>query len=135
MTKPFNKAFEALEKLLKEAARTLKRCRFARHDLPDKMRSAWPEVVRNAADAYGYTPLKVTPTVPSPGEIDRMNRAVMWLLHVPEDDRRIVWGRAERYTWRDMEHIERVSVVTLTKRHQEALEAILVGMIERERAT
>ena len=68
------------------------------------LRSAMPTPVRDAADAYGYTPTRTRPPAPSPGAIDRMEQAIAWLLWLDPEDQRLVWARACRIPWRHLCH-------------------------------
>ena len=74
-----------------EAAQTLKR-------LPDRERgmlrngaTAWPDFLRKAIEAYGYSGPARARLVPSPGAIDRMEETLGWLIAWPRrEDMRVV---------------------------------------------
>jgi hypothetical protein len=87
-----------VEERFEDAARTLRR-------LPDKRvpgyKSGWPEVVRSAADAYGWEPATTPRLSPSPQAISQMEEVFGWLAWIEgEDTKRIVWLRAEGVRWK-----------------------------------
>ena len=62
-----------------------------------KMRSFNLDVVRNAAEAYGWESGKVRPAAPSAAHITRMDAALRWVQLIPQDRyvlRRIVGARS-----------------------------------------
>ena len=62
-----------------------------------RMKSSSLEIVRSAAEAYGWTGARVRPPVPQADTISRMDEAMGWLRLVPEDRyvlRRIVGARS-----------------------------------------
>lgn len=64
---------------------------------PADARAAWPEVVHEAAEAYGYTGERLRPAVPSAAHITRMDEALRWVALIPPDRvvlRRIVGARS-----------------------------------------
>jgi hypothetical protein len=89
-----------IEDRFEEAAYTL------RH-LPERNRprgyaSSWPPFVRDAMQAYGYTPEAPMRIVPSAAAITRMEECFDWLLILEPEDARIVWLRAEGVRWRQV---------------------------------
>ena len=81
--------------------------------LPAGYRSNWPEVLVNAAEAYGYGPITIKAPVPSARKVTRMDEAFGWMKLVPEDrinHRRILLLRAltspitgrHRHSWRSI---------------------------------
>lgn len=64
--------------------------------------SAWPPIVREAMQAYGWedAPLHVGP--PSAKHISEMDEALRWLLWLERDEVRIVWLRACGIRWKAM---------------------------------
>ena len=98
---------------LEEAAETLRR-------LPAGLRrprlTSWPEVVRDSAGLIGpSSDRRNRPAAPTPGAIDRMDRALLWLLACDDEARRLVWARACRVPWRRLEDLDGRSHVTLRK--------------------
>lgn len=103
----------AIRAALEEAAETLKR-------MPPGLRrprlTSWPDVVRDSAGLLGPSPDRRTrPAAPTPGAIDRMDRALLWLLACDAEARRLVWARACRVPWRKLEDMDGRSHVTLRK--------------------
>jgi len=113
---------------LREAAATLKRMKLERWDYPSQRLAWWPEVVRQASDAYGYQETHVARSAPAPAAIDRMEEALKWLLWLENGHQKLVWGRAERLTWRQLEVADGRSRETLRKAHDMAL-AVIVGRL------
>jgi hypothetical protein len=79
--------------------------------LPAGYRTAWPEIVVDAAEAYGYGQLAQRPPVPTARRVTQMDEAFGWLKLLPADritHRRILLLRAltspitgrHRHTWR-----------------------------------
>lgn len=99
--------------LLREAADTLRRLPSA---LARPRLSSWPAVVRDSAAALsGSDSVRRSPIPPSPQAIDRMDRALGWLLSCDEEARRLVWARATGISWRRLEDLDGRSHVTLRK--------------------
>lgn len=112
---------------LVEAAATLKRMKVERWDYPSQRLAWWPDVVRRASEAYGYYEPDTLAGAPDPAAIDRMEEVLGWLLWLAEDgQQRLVWARAERLTWRQLETRDGRSRETLRKAHDKAL-AVIVG--------
>ena len=61
---------------------------------PIGFRPSWPEIVRQAAEAYGYDSARARPAPPAPDAIDRMDAALDWLNLVSDEDRRLLWAWA-----------------------------------------
>lgn len=113
---------------LREAAATLKRMRLEKGDYPNQRLAWWPEVVRQASEAYGYHAAKTVRIMPDPAAIDRMEEALRWLLWLDNGNQRLVWARAEKITWRQLETADGRSRETLRKAHDAAL-AVIIGRL------
>lgn len=103
----------AIRAALEEAAETLRR-------LPAGLRrprlTSWPDVVRDSATLLAPSAAgRPRPAVPTPGAIDRMDRALTWLLACDPEARRLVWARACRVPWRRLEDLDGRSHVTLRR--------------------
>lgn len=109
---------------LAEAASTIKALRLSSRDFPSNKATYWPDVVRDAMEAYGYDAPKFSRETPSAEAITRMDRALRWLLWIDQDQRRIAWARAEGIPWRKLEDWDGRSRTTLQKVHNEAIDAI-----------
>jgi hypothetical protein len=81
-----------------EAARTLRA--LPDKDRPKQLGTNWPDVVRDACEAYGWDTALTPRLTPSAAEISRMEECFTWLSWLDPRDRRIVWLRAEGVRWR-----------------------------------
>ena len=112
----------AIKDRLKEAADTLRR-------LPPGMRRArltgWPDVVRQAAEAYGYGTVATRLAAASPAAITRLDETLIWLFCLDVEARRIAWARASGVPWRKLEDMDGRCHVTLRRVHDRAVLAIL----------
>jgi hypothetical protein len=91
---------------------------------PSGLRSQWPDVIHRVEEAYGWTEKRVRPPRPSPAEITRMDEAIGWLLWLNPDQRKVVWARSMRLSWRRIEDMDGRSVRTLQNIHLTALQNI-----------
>ena len=57
--------------------------------------TSWPDYKPDPNTAYGYEDVKVTPPIPSPAAIRRMEEVLVWLQLAPVEYRRLLWFRAE----------------------------------------
>ena len=117
---------------LREAAATLKLMRLGRWDYPSQRTAWWPDVVRSAFDSYPDEKTKTRDAVPDPAAIDRMEEVLRWLLWMEDGERKLVWLRAERITWRQLETRDGRSRETLRKLYDKAL-AVIVGRLADKR--
>ncbi|MFN4281182.1 MAG: DUF6362 family protein [Alphaproteobacteria bacterium] len=117
-----------IEARLEEAAKTLVALKLTIRDIPSRQLVRWPEVVRGALDAYGFTPQRPRVAAPSPAAIDRADETVAWLLWMSAEERRIVWARACKIAWRKLEDLDGRSHTTLRKVRVAGLDAILARL-------
>lgn len=114
--------------LLREAADTLKRLP---RGLAGPRLSSWPAVVRDSVSLMAAPVSERTRQAPpAPQAIDRMDRALVWLLSCDEEARRLVWARANGVPWRKLEDIDGRSHVTLRKivgRGHDQIRALIVA--------
>lgn len=107
-----------IEDRFEEAASVLRR-------LPDPRPmgyfSAWPPIVRAAAEAYGWEPSRTMRVPPTPQGITRMEECFMWLLWLDSDDAKIVWLRAEGMRWKPICYRLGISRATAWRRWAAAL--------------
>jgi hypothetical protein len=114
---------ENTKQRLVEAADALRR--LSMHGIkPSGLRSQWPDVIHRVEEAYGWTVGRVRPPRPSPAEITRMDEAIGWLLWLDADQRKVVWARSMRLSWRRIEDMDGRSVRTLQNIHMAALQRI-----------
>ena len=119
-------AIAAIEDRLIEAARTMRRLALTPRDRPMDYVSAWPAVVQTVWEAGldpDGKPVKPRPVkiAPSPQHIDRMNEAIEWLFALPAEQRRLVWARAMRVRWKQLEFEFGQSRQWLSRRYKDAL--------------
>jgi len=114
MRAPKIEAPDPVAAALREAADTLRR-------LPPAVRrprlTSWPDLVRDSAAslAAGAEGRRPRPAAPTPGAIDRMDRALGWLLACDAEARRLVWARACGVPWRRLVELDGRSHVTLRR--------------------
>ena len=84
---------------LEEAAETLKRLPMTGLK-PREYGDAWPTVIHDAMDAYGWDEAVVRLGPPSAEAITRMDEALQWLRWLEPNDARLLWLRAVRVPWR-----------------------------------
>lgn len=85
------------EAALAEAVDTLRRLPAAR---VGACLTLWPAIVRAAHEAYGYEGLRARRAPASPEAITRLDRALDALRRLEADDQRLVWSRANGFSWR-----------------------------------
>lgn len=130
-TASFAAVFETVKAQLREAAATLKRMRLEKGDYPSQRTAWWPDIVREATDAYGYNNTSTTLGAPAPAAIDRMEEALRWILWLEDSSQRIVWARAEKITWRQLEAHDGRCRDTLRKLHDRGLAVIVERLARR----
>lgn len=118
------KTVAEIELDLREAGRILKRTPFAKGSHPAELRAAWPDVVREAIDAYGYTKVRCRGGIPSPLELDRMDEAWGWLWHVKGQERQIIFARANGISWRTLRAFYGLSIPNLQMIHAAGIATI-----------
>jgi len=64
--------------------------------------SAWPPIVHEAMQAYGWENVRVQPGPPSARHISEMDEALRWLMWLERDEVRIVWLRACGIRWKNI---------------------------------
>ena len=86
-----------VEERLVEAAAVLKR-------LPEEKVqgyfSAWPDVVHDHNESFGWHDPVLRRPWPSPGSIDRMDETMQWLQWLDPDVAKICWFRAAGKRWK-----------------------------------
>lgn len=107
--------------MLEEAVDTLKR--LPSQSIKAKL-SSWPDVVKSTAETYASMPNFIKPAAASPDAIDRLDLVLDGLIKLNAQERRIVWARASKISWRKLEQYENLSHTTLRKHHQSGLERL-----------
>ncbi len=62
--------------------------------------NAWPPIVREAMDAYGWEDAHIHPGPPSARQITEMDEVMLWLMGLEREEVRIVWLRANGIRWK-----------------------------------
>lgn len=111
---------------LREAASVVQRLPIGAGTRPAGFGTAYPAIVRDVAEAYGYGEALAPRLRPTAEEIGRADQAIAWLWWLEAEERRIVWARANRVTWRWLERKDPAQRTerTLRKVYNEALEEI-----------
>ena len=126
---------------LEEAGATLLALRLG-DGRPASLRAAWPEFVRDAKEAYGYTGERVRPAIPDASAITRMDEALAWIGLIPSDRyvlRRIVGARAlvspanqrHLYTWRRLGRAFHCDHKAAQRWHGQGIDLIAAGLAQR----
>jgi DNA-directed RNA polymerase specialized sigma24 family protein len=63
--------------------------------------NTWPAIQRETWEAY-FDDERVLHIPPSPDAIDRMEEAMRWVLWLSEEERHLVWMRAEGWEWKEI---------------------------------
>ena len=63
--------------------------------------NVWPAIKREAQEIY-TDPDRVLRFPPTPEAIDRMEETLRWVLWLEEQQRHLVWMRAEEWEWKDI---------------------------------
>ena len=110
---------------IREAAETLKR--LPNHHPGRRYRGAWPDILRNPNEAYGYSPLDPRPAAPSAGAIDRMDEVVLeWMKHLESNDVKLLWSWALGVPARAMAARLRIHRATVHRRRLAAMKRLAV---------
>ena len=70
-------------------------------DWPSSKTGYWPDVIQNFYDAYGYTAPTVR-VIPTARQISRLDEVIEWMSWLPPEYARIIWARAEGFSWRQI---------------------------------
>ena len=64
--------------------------------------NVWPELARDAWEAYPEETPEYRPLPPSPHAVERMLETMRWMQWLQVEQRHLVWMRAERYRWKEI---------------------------------
>jgi hypothetical protein len=89
-------------RLMERAIKTLRA--LPEPDRPRTLSGAWPDIVRDAIDAYGYTQASMPRFRPSPHDVSVMLDVLNWITWLEQQnggkrDARIIVARAFGYPW------------------------------------
>lgn len=98
------------------------------HRLPADRRqgyfNTWPAFVRKEWEAFSADEKIYRPILPSPDAIDRMLEVMRWMQWLREEQRHLVWMRAQGYCWRDITGRFGCDRSTAWRRWQKAIETV-----------
>lgn len=108
--------------------------------------SGWPEFVREAIEAYGWTEEAPRPRTPSAAAITRMDKAYRWLTLIPNDRyvlRRIVGARSlvhpltekHVFSWRRLGMTLGADHKAVQRWHGDGIALIVAGLRREAAAT
>ena len=108
-----------------------------------KLRTSSLDIVRSAAEAYGWGEGRLRPPVPSAAKIDRMDEALSWIPLIPAENyvlRRIVGARClvhpltERhlYPWRRLAAALGADHKAIQRWHGQGIDLILGALNRRK---
>jgi hypothetical protein len=64
--------------------------------------NVWPELARDAWEAYPEETPEYRPLPPSPQAIERMLETMRWVQWLEMEQRHLVWMRAQQREWKDI---------------------------------
>ena len=115
---------DAMEELLEEAHRTLRRMPNAG---PTKKQTFWPQVVHDRAETYGWQSATIALGPPSGDRIDRLEALLECSLTLSKPSRIAIWGRAARATWGSVALSIGEPPSAVKKRHSEAIADMILA--------
>jgi hypothetical protein len=103
------------------------------------MRTGGLEIVRSAAESYGWTAGRVRPAVPDAARITRMDESLAWVTLIPRDRvvlRRIVGARClvspftERhvFSWRRLGEVVGADHKAVQRWHAQGIDLIVAAL-------
>mgnify|MGYP003127135670 CR=1 FL=1 len=96
-------------------------CQSFPNDLKKQKLCFWPEYQSDPNLAYGYNDVTFNRIKPSSEQIDRCEEALGWLLPMSVHDRKIVWLRASKLSWRKISKFFSCNKDTAKYKHTLAL--------------
>jgi len=115
-----------VEERFREAVQTLKRMP------PETLQgyvSSWPPILRDVVEMMQMDPPKMRLGPPLPEQIDEMNTVILkWIVWVEEDERRLIWMRAEKVRWKTICWRMGVCRATAHNRYHLALSKIAIKL-------
>lgn len=86
--------------------------------------NTWPAIKRDTQEIY-TDPDRILRFPPSPEAIDRMEETMRWVLWLSEDERHLVWMRAEGWEWKDISRRFACDRNTAWRRWRKALNLVI----------
>lgn len=105
-----------------------------------RLRSSSLDIVRSAAESYGWTEGRLRPPVPSAAKITRMDEALGWIAHIPLERyvlRRIVGARSlvhplsdrHLFPWRRLGAVLGADHKAVQRWHKEGIGIIVTALL------
>lgn len=89
--------------------------------------NCWPTIVRMPWENMGEEPSsRYYP--PDPAAVERMLETMQWVLWLEEEQRHLVWMRAQRYPWKDICCRFACDRTTAWRRWEKALTVVLTQL-------
>ena len=85
--------------------------------------NAWPQIVRSEKEILAMEPQPMR-VWPSTSAITRLEQTFDWVLWIGEDERRLIWWRAARRSWKEITYELGVDRSTAWRQHKLALTKI-----------
>jgi hypothetical protein len=89
--------------------------------------TCWPAIKRMPWETLGAEP-RVYRFPPDPAAIDRMLETMRWVQWLEEEQRHLVWMRAQRYPWKKICHRFGCDRTTAWRRWETALTTVAVRL-------
>lgn len=89
--------------------------------------NTWPAIVRQPWERYADED-RVFHFPPDPAAIDRMEETIRWVFWLTEEQRHLVWMRAEERQWRDICWRFGCDRTTAWRRWQKALTLVVIQL-------
>ncbi|GAC1405549.1 MAG: hypothetical protein NVSMB6_00270 [Burkholderiaceae bacterium] len=86
--------------------------------------NVWPVFVRTEYERMAGDDPPPRRFPPDPKAVDRMLEAMAWMQWLEQEQRHLVWMRAQRYSWSDIAKRNACSVSTAQRRWQSALSVL-----------
>lgn len=86
--------------------------------------NVWPEFVRREWETLANEDRDLRPLPPSPAAIERMLETMRWVQWLEEEQRHLVWMRADRYCWKDIGKRFGCVSRTVQRRWQRAMDCV-----------
>jgi hypothetical protein len=112
---------------IREAAKTLKL--LPNHHPGRRYRGAWPDILHDPNEAYGYSEFDPHPSAPSASAIDRMDEVILeWMKHLDSQDVKMVWSWALGIPARAVAAKLQIHRATVHRRRLAALKRLAVTL-------
>lgn len=96
--------------------------------------NTWPAILRQPWETYSGEDVLYRAPI-DPAAIDRMEETMRWVLWLTEEQRHLVWMRAEERGWREICRRFGCDRTTAWRRWQKALDTVTCRLNEQTRRT